>query len=426
MQYKLILLEQRDEIETLFHGKIIAREKIKEIQPLMQSKLIKVMTGIRRCGKSVFIHDTLRRSGIEYAYINFDDERFLGLHAPDLNAVFESLLQIYPNAKAYFFDEIQNIEGWELFVNRLKRQGYNIFVTGSNAKLLSKELATHLTGRHVEIELSPFSFKEFLAYHDIPRPESVDLIPTKSVPQYKNYFEKYFKIGGFPEVVMGEPSGLYLRNLFDNILMRDIVARYNLRSSTQLKELARYLLQHPGNRYTFNSLNKTFQFKSIHTLQNYISYLKETYLIFELQQFDFKRKEQLKKPRKIYPCDIGLHRSLETGSFQGEGRRLELIILSHLMQNGFTVYYGEILGNEIDFIVEKDGKTVSLIQSCYSMKDQETSEREIRALEKGAQYLRCRNLFIITFDDETKISLSKNLTIDVIPAWKWLLSCGLL
>lgn len=422
MQYKVILLEQREEIELLFREKIISREKLKEVEPLLVSKLIKVVTGIRRCGKSVFIHDALRHAGIEYAYVNFDDERLLGLKASDLNAVFESLLQIYPSASAYFFDEVQNIEGWELFVNRLKRRHLNIFVTGSNAKLLSKELATHLTGRHVEIELFPFSFTEFLKFNGISLPAPNAVITSNMTAQYKNSFERYFEIGGFPEVVSGEPSGIYLRNLFDNILMRDIVARYNLRFSIQLKELSRYLIDHPGGRFTFNSLNKIFHIKSVHTLQKYISYLKETYLMYELQQFDFKKKEQIKKPRKIYPCDIGLHRALGTESYHGEGRRFELLILSHLLQRGFKVSYGLISDSEIDFIAEKNGKIVSLIQSCYSVRDNETMQREIKALEKGARYYRCNKLLMITFDEEARVKLSGNLFVDIIPAWKWFLS----
>ncbi|MBI2646565.1 MAG: ATP-binding protein, partial [Deltaproteobacteria bacterium] len=391
MNYKLILLEQREEVDFLFKEKIIAREKLKEFQPLISSRLIKVVSGIRRCGKSVLIHHALRESKIPYAYVNFDDERLLGIKASDLNDIFETLMQIYPGVTTYYFDEIQNVLGWELFVNRLKRQGLHIYVTGSNAKLLSKELATHLTGRHLELELMPFSFREFLAYHDISPQTS---LTSSKIAQVKKYFEKYFENGGFPEVVAGEQPGIYLRTLFDNIMMRDIVARYHLRYPNELKELGRYILGHPGMRFTYNSLNKTFKVKSVHTLQKYIAYLKETYLVYELLQFDFKKKERLKKPRKLYPCDIGIHRALGMESYQGEGRRLELMILSCLVNSAQSVYYGEVSSSEIDFITEKNGKVTSLIQSCYSIKDIETMQREIKALEKGAKHFHCTNLLV--------------------------------
>ncbi len=216
-------------------------------------------------------------------------------------------------------------------------------------------------------------------------------------------------------------AGLYLRNLFDQILVRDIVTRYQLRHTHQLKELARYLMNQPGIRFTYNSLSKIFQIKTVHTLQKYISYLKETYLIYELVQFDFKQKEQLKKPKKIYPCDIGMHRALGTEFYHGEGRRLELVILGQLLFEGYRVYYGEISNSEIDFILEKNRKIEGLIQACYTLQDPDTLKREIKGLENGAKVFHCKKLYILTWNEESKISISKNLQIQVIPVWKWLL-----
>ena len=420
MDYTTLLKEQQEEIQTLFQRRIIPREKLGEFQPLMSSHLIKVVTGIRRCGKSVFLHDALR-SNIPYAYVNFDDERLVGLKATDLNAILEALLQVYPHAKTYYFDEIQNVLGWELFVNRLQRQGFQIYVTGSNAKLLSKELATHLTGRHLEMRLMPFSFREFLSYHHMELPKPKEPLTSHQIAEYMRLFKIFFDIGGFPEVVAGESSGIYLRNLFDHILMRDIVTRYHLRYANQLKELARYLMNHPGIRFTYNSLNKTFQTKTVHTIQKYIEFFKETFLMYELLQFDFKKKEQLKKPRKMYPCDLGMHRALGTESYHGEGRRLEMVILAHLLFEGYQVYYSHISNSEIDFISEKNGKVVSLIQACYSLQDAQTAKREIQALEKGTKMFHCKKLYILTWNEEDKISISKNLHIHVIPVWKWLL-----
>ncbi|MCX6383555.1 MAG: ATP-binding protein, partial [Actinobacteria bacterium] len=307
---KQILLDQREEIKKIFNIKIIEREIEEKVRESLKDNLIKVVIGVRRCGKSVLSHHLLKDKN--YAYINFDDERLISVKAEDLNDFLEALKEINPDFNYLLLDEIQNVTGWELFVNRLKRMGYNLIITGSNSKLLSKELSTYLTGRHFTIELFPFSFQEFLKYKNFKYIEN-DLYITEKRAQIKRLFGEYLKFGGFPELFKIKFKEQYLRDLHDKIVTRDVVARYKIKYFKVLKEISLYLISHFGSRITYHKLKNIFEINSVHTIKNYISYLEEAYLIFQLFPFSFKLKNQLRGARKVYTIDAGLINSI---SFQ--------------------------------------------------------------------------------------------------------------
>lgn len=414
---KQILLEQREEIVKIFKEKIITREVEKEASKLFESDLIKVIMGVRRCGKSVLAHQLSKDKS--YGYINFDDERLIGVKPEDLNDFLEVLKEIESDFNYLLLDEVQNVEGWELFVNRLRRRGYNIITSGSNSKLLSRELATHLTGRHFGIELFPFSFREFLLYKDFSIKEE-DFYVTEKRARIKRLLEEYLELGGFPEVFKVEAKRNYLRELYDKIVTRDIILRYNVKYAKDLKEIALYAISNFASKITYHKIRNIFEIKSVHTVKNYLSYLEEAYLLFQLSSFSFKLKERFKQPRKIYCIDTGLINALVPKFTQDYGRAMENLVFLELKRQNKEIYFYSQSNYEIDFLIREDLKIKQLIQVCYSMESGETRKREIKALLKAAKGLKCSNLLIITWDEEREEEINSK-TIKFCPLWKWLL-----
>ena len=415
---KQILFEQKEEIKNILSGKIIKREVEDIARESLNSHLIKVIIGVRRSGKSVLAHRILENK--KYGYVNFDDERLISVRTKDLNDLLEILLEISPGIKYLLLDEIQNVAGWELFVNRLQRKGYNIIVTGSNSQFLSKELATHLTGRHFTVELFPFSFKEFLVYKGFAfSPKDFYLAERKA--QLKRMLIKYLRQGGFPELFKLKNEDQYLRDLYNKIVTRDVVERYKIKYVKTLKELALYALSNFGNRITYHKLKNIFEIKSVHTIKNYLDYLMEAYLIFQVYPFYYKVKEQIRGSKKIYGIDNGLIRSLSSQSSPDLGRLTENVVFLELKRRENEIYFfTDYFNNEVDFVVKKGLRVKQLIQVCYDLKDDETRKREVRSLAKAAKKLKCDSLIIITNDLEED-GLVENRKIKVIPLWKWLL-----
>ncbi|HIE41165.1 MAG TPA: ATP-binding protein [Candidatus Aenigmarchaeota archaeon] len=414
---KHILLEQKREIVEIFKDKIIEREIFPQVKETINSDLIKVIMGVRRCGKSVLAHQLLKDK--TYGYINFDDERLIGVKTSNLNDFLEALKEIECNFRYLLLDEIQNIYGWELFVNRLKRSSCNIIVTGSNSKMLSRELATHLTGRHLNITLFPFSFREFLKYKDFSVKEN-DFYITEKKARIKSLLEEYLKWGGFPEVHKINAKGNYLRELFDKIITQDIILRYNIKYIKDLKEIALYSISNFGCPVTYHKVKNIFEMKSIHTIKNYFNYLEEAYLIFQLEPFSFKFKEQIKKPRKIYCIDTGLTNALLPKTTSDYGRLMENLVFLELKRRYRSMYYYSQSGYEVDFLLKESLKIKQLIQVCFSLTKEDTKKREIRALLKSSQKFNCNDLLIITWDQEGIEEIGSR-KIKVLPLWKWLL-----
>jgi len=415
---KQILLEQKQEISHIFKERIIQRELEKKIKPALKTNLIKVITGPRRSGKSVLAHQLLQDKN--YGYINFDDERLLGIKANDLNDLLEILKEINPDFNRLLLDEVQNVFGWELFVNRLKRLGYNILITGSNSQLLSKELSTHLTGRHIALELLPFSFREFLIYKNFTYTAN-DLFIAEQKGKIKRLFNEYLKYGGFPEVFKMPVQVQYLRELYDKIISRDIISRFNIKYVRDLKEIALYLITNFGSRMSYNKIKNIFGLRSVHTVKNYVGYIEEAYLIFQVQPFSFKLKNQLLQPQKIYTVDQGFIQAISPRISPNLGKLMENIVFLELLRQEKEIYfYSDPKQREVDFIIKQGLKITQLIQVCYNLDDEQTKTREIRSLLKASQELKCNNLLIITNDYEAEEKI-KNKTIKFIPLWKWLL-----
>ncbi len=414
---KQILLEQKEEIKEIFKEKIIAREIEPKIKELLETSLIKVIMGVRRCGKSTLAHQLLKDK--IYGYVNFDDERLIGIKSKDLNDFLEILKEIEPDVKYLLLDEVQNVEGWELFVNRLKRKGYNLVISGSNSKLLSKELATHLTGRHFNIELYPFSFREFLDYKGIIVNEENFYITEKRA-EIKRVLQEYLKKGGMPEVLKIEANQRYLRELFDRIITKDIILRYNIKYVRDLKEIALYAISNFALKFTYHKVRNIFEIKSIHTIKNYLQFLEEAYLVFQLNPFSFKLKEQINQPRKIYCIDPGLINSLIPKTTVDYGKLMENLVFLELKNQGKEIYFYSQANYEIDFLIREGLEIKQLIQSCFSIADENTKKREIKALLKASKGLKCNDLIIITWDEEGEEEIDSK-RINIIPLWKWLI-----
>lgn len=413
---KQILIEQKEEIKRIFQGKIIPRGIITRIQKVFSSDLIKVIMGVRRCGKSVLAHYLLR--DIKYGYINFDDERLIGVKTADLNNFLEVLLEIQSDSRVILLDEIQNVNGWELFVNRLKRNGYNLVITGSNSKLLSRELATHLTGRHFTIELYPFSFKEFLIYknHLINKE---DLYITQKRAGTKKMLEEYLQYGGLPEAVRIESKAQYLRELYDRIITRDIILRYNIKYVKDLKEIALYSISNFASKISYHKIRNIFETKSVHTVKNYVNYLEEAYLLFQVNAFSFKLKEQIKLPKKLYCIDTGIINAIIPRATVDYGKLLENMVFIELKRQNKEVYIYSQPNCEVDFLIRDGLKVKQLIQVSYSIADENTKKREVRALLKASKDLGCSDLLVITWDEESEERIASR-RIKCIPLWKWL------
>lgn len=420
---KQIIIDQKKELESsMKRERIIERDVLEDYKKHIQYNLVKVIQGIRRCGKSTISYQLLKDKN--FAYINFDDERLASLETEDLNKVLESFYEVYGKFKFILLDEVQNVNGWELFVNRLKRQGFNVVLTGSNAKLLSKELATHLTGRHIPLELFPFSFREFLKYYDLKF--DIKLLTTKDKGLIKNKFNEYVQKGGFPEILKEDIIvESYLRSLYSTIINKDVILRNKIRYIKTLKDIANYLISNCSCQISFNKIKNIFNLRSVHTVLNYVSYLEEVYLFFFLKRLSYKYKESLIANRKNYVIDVGLINALSIKFSQNKGKIYENIVAIELLRKkslkGLDIYYWQdIYKNEVDFVIKQGLKIKELIQVCCDIDDIKTEKREVKALLKVSKEIKCKNLLVITEDQEAEKKV-EGKKIRFIPLWKWLL-----
>ncbi|MBU1199296.1 MAG: ATP-binding protein [Nanoarchaeota archaeon] len=411
---KDILLMQKRELKEYHNKKYIERNsKITELN----KNIIKVVIGPRRAGKSFFIMHELKETD-NFGYANFDDETLIELKNYD--ELIAAMNEIYKKPKTIFLDEIQNLPKWELFVNRLQRQNYNLIITGSNSNLLSQELSTHLTGRHLSTIIFPLSFKEYLSFFGTELTTS----------EIKQKLVRYLNTGGFPEPLTKDINNReYLKTLYEAVLFKDIVKRHNIRSYKAIEELSTFLLSNTGNPISYKKLTELTTIKSVHTIQKYIKYLEEAFLLFELNAFSYKAREQIKSNKKIYFIDTGFINAKSIKFTPDFGKLYENIVAIHLKKKELEGqlklhYYKNIQNYEVDFVVQKNTKITELIQTCFDVKNIKTKEREIRALIHASQDLKCKKLTIITEDHEAEEQTEwfgmKN-KIRYIPLWKWLL-----
>lgn len=414
-----VLLDQREELKTPPPvGKWVPRTQERALREALSRPLIKVIMGVRRSGKSVLAR--LALAGQEFAYVNFDDERLAWLKTEDLQRLEKAATALWPTLKLWLLDEIQNVSGWELFVSRLQRAGHNLVVTGSNSKLLSRELATHLTGRYVAIELFPFSFREFLTARGDSLPGTA--VSTRERAALEERLREYSEVGGFPEMVLRGSSGEYLRELHDKIVTRDIATRHRVRQPRTLKELSLYCFSNPATSLTYNSIKKTFDLKSVHTAGNYVQYLEEAYLILLARPFAFKFREQIRQARKVYTVDNGLTRALTTKVSQDRGALLENMVFQELRRRGADAYSLSQPGYEVDFLIREGRRVSQLIQVCAGMETAQTAAREYGSLYRASKAMKCNELLLLNSDGvmPREAWIPPGPGVRVEPLWKWL------
>lgn len=419
---EFILTDQQEELEEKTQDMFCQRKEMVLVDT--KSTQAQVVIGVRRSGKSTLCYQALQHAGVKYAYADFDDERLAGLQADQLNDVLEILYKIYGDFNYLFLDEIQNVEGWHLFVNRMLRKRMHIVVTGSNAKLLSGELATHLSGRNKEISLYPFSFREFCEMKGV----DADRKTTKAEAFRRASFDEYLKQGGFPELFTIEDKKPYVSVLVDNILKRDIEQRYKISYKAAFEKMAHHLLNVSPTKVVSSDLADIFHIKSEHTTKNYVEYLKQAYLLIGVQKYSAKSKVRAVQ-EKVYAVDVAMMDQREN-AFAGEnlGHRLETIVLIHLIRKcnleGLDVYYLNDRYGECDFLVCEGNSVIQAIQVSYDISAEKTRKREINGLMIAARQTQCNNLLLLT-DHESSIIEESGNQIKVQPVYDWCLELKL-
>lgn len=412
-----VLLEQREEFNTCLLEEYCSRAEEELVD--LNSKLAQVVIGIRRSGKSTLCFNVIKKSGEKFAYVNFDDERLSEVSAESLNSILECLYKIYGDFNYLFIDEIQNIDEWYLFVNRLLRTGMHVLITGSNAKLLSGELATHLTGRHLKIELFPFSFAEYCDYKKISKFHGT----TKEKGFLRAAFDDYLHDGGFPELLNEKRKQAYINTLVDSILKRDIEKRYSVKYKAAFENIANHLLNNAPAKINYNELQTLFSLKSDHTAANYVNYAKNAYLICGLHKYSPKSKIRV-RDEKAYAVDVALMNNREN-ALAGDnlGWRLETIVFIELLRRyrplECDVYYYDETSGEADFLVCKGNSVQKIIQVSYDISNPKTYKREINGLLLASSKTECNDLLLITDHDEQSC-VADGKKIDIIPAYSWL------
>lgn len=414
-----IILEQKNRRDKLLKEQYIYRDQTAKLVEVVESNLIKVVLGPRRAGKSFFAIHTFKPD--EAAYVNFDDENLL--QVKNYDDIIKNLLLVYGQTKYLLLDEVQNLPRWELFVNRLQREGYNLLVTGSNSKLLSKELATHLTGRHLPIELLPFSFKEFLALKKFSLDgDKISLKENKA--QLLSYLGFFLQSGGFPELLISNlKTESYLSPLIESLLFKDVIKRYKLRKSGQIYDLESYLINNTANEFTYERLANNLQLKSWATVVKYLSFLEEAYLLVTLGRYSHKTAQRLKSPKKAYMIDNGFFSAKAVSVSLNSGRLMENLIFTELLKMGrrpnMELFYYKTRNNrEIDFVVRQENSIQELIQVAYEING-ETEQREIKALLEAQEELNAKKLTILTWDEKKEVE-KDGLLVHFVPLWEWL------
>ncbi|MHC1775541.1 MAG: ATP-binding protein [Lentimicrobium sp.] len=394
---KSILLSQQEWLVP--EEKEIPREQLGKFSSLPPFAYL--LTGVRRSGKSTLLKQLMRHHG-SMNYFNFEDSRTAGFELNDF-LVLEELFSELPGSKpVLFFDEIQNVSGWERFVRDAVDRGKTVVITGSNANLLSMELGTKLTGRHLDYEVFPFSYREFLTY--------LNLIPGS------DSFLSYLTEGGFPGYLsLGKKE--VLSTLVSDILIRDIFSRYNLRNQDVYRRIVQYLLSNTGKEVSFNNLKNTFDIGSASSVMDFLNYLTDAYLLFLVPRYDTSLKVQVRNPRKVYAIDQGLVNFSSVSGSPDRGRLLENTVYLQLRRLGYEIWYFKGK-RECDFICRNDKKVFSAIQVSWQL-EQQNEKRETEGLLEAMNQLNLREGTIITFDQEDKI-VKEGKTIRLIPGWKWM------
>jgi hypothetical protein len=424
---KELIIEHKEKF--LKKTELVKREIQKDIAPLLNQREIIIITGVRRGGKSSLMrlisNDLIEKYDIlqdNILYLNFEDERFTYFDINDFEQVYEIFLELYhPVGRKYFFlDEIQNVKGWEKWLNRLYEfEDLKIFVTGSNATLLSSEIATALTGRNRQLIVYPFSFNEFLSLRNYSITEKDFYLREKRL-EIKRLFDEYLKLGGFPEVLKISDNTL-LEQYLKDIIYRDVIARYSIRNIKEIKELTLFLASNIGTIQSYNNLREMINVKSLNTIKNYLEMLENVFLFFKIDLFSFSVKKQIYNPSKIYSVDSALSNAIAFKFSENMGHIYENIVFIELQRKNKEVFYWKSKrGREVDFVIKSGLKIDEAIQVCFSFTDKKTRDRELESLLSAKNELNVDNLVMIT-EDEKGEEVIDGASVRIIPLWKWLL-----
>lgn len=411
---KTLLKEQNDQIKDV--RELVKREMLDEIKE-KRSNLIVIVSGLRRAGKSTLMNEIRKDNLHESYFVNFDDERLFDFAIADFQMMQELLIELYGERNIYFFDEIQNIQGWERFVRRLHDNGKKVYVTGSNASMLSREMGTHLTGRHLSYSLYPYSFKEFLYFKKYELPIS-EVLTTTEKSTIKRYFNEYIEVGGIPEFVKNRDE-LYIKTLYENILYRDIITRYNLKDEKALKTTVYFAASNIAKEISYNNIRKLTGLSSATTIKEYFEYLENSYLAYLLPRFSTSLKVQVYSNKKVYFIDTAIARILGFRTSEDYGRILENIVFMELKRESKEVYYHKE-NKECDFVIRDGYNITEAIQVTQSLENPDTRKRELEGMLDAMKAYKLKEGLILTDDTEDEIEI-EGKKIFVKPIWKWLL-----
>ena len=416
---KTIILNQRKERDELLSRPYLERRSNQDMDLLLSSHLIKLITGPRRVGKSTQALLMLRNRN--FAYLNFDNQQLLDTW--DANLVMRMLDDVYPGYEYILLDEVQNLEAWDLWVSELYRLGKNLVITGSNAKMLSSEMATALTGKYLKVEMLPFSLEEFFDWNKL----DLSRLNPERQADASALMDDYMRNGGYPEVVASRQlTRTYLDTLFDSIVWKDVAKRHSVRNVTDLNDLALYLVSNFCNPISANELTEELGFSSVNTTKKFMDYLHEPYLFYYLPRYNNKLKLMKKAPRKVYVVDNGFVAAKAFSLSDNLGRLLENQVFVELLRHGYNTdktmfYYRSRNDKEVDFVLRKGTHIEQLVQVCYDMSNVKTEKREVDSLVECADELNCSNLVIVTNNEERTIE-KDGFRIDVVPVAKWSIS----
>lgn len=416
-QLKEIIFQQKTELEKKDRG--IERKSLSHIEKYLELPHAVVITGVRRCGKSTILAQIMaKHMKDDFYYLNFEDERLIQFSAADdFDSLYQSFLELYGKHQTFFFDEIQNIQGWERFVSRMIDSGFKFFITGSNARLLSRELATHLTGRHMTVEIYPFSFREFLKFNKVSLEKNMEYL-TEERANIKTWLIKYIHDGGFPEYLKyGEKD--VLRRLYSDIIFRDIIVRHGIREVKAFQEISGFLMSNISNRISYNRIKDIFDLGSTNTVKNFTEYLENSFLIFFVNQFSFSKGIQAASPKKVYCIDTGLRYIASFRFSEDTGRLVENMVFLELKRRGKEIYYWSGKG-EVDFVIKEGLHVNELIQVCWNIYDGDKKKAELKGLIEAMDEFDLNTGLMITEDSDHEENVGEK-KIKYIPMWKWLL-----
>lgn len=413
-----VIIDQKHEAEEIIEN--IIQRQIPDLHIYLKKPNVLAIMGIRRCGKSTLALNLIKN--LKAAYVNFDDERLINTKADDLNKLLEVVYSVYGNVDVFLFDEIENIVGWELFIRRL-RNTKKIILTGSNSNLLSGELSTHLTGRHIDFILFPFSFSEFLRYNSFEINRDYSTLDKGLILKY---FHIYMDKGGFPESIIIDKKMAI--SIYNDIIQKDIINRYKIRKINDFKNISKYIVSNYSNEFSYSMLKNFFNI-DIHTIIKYANYLENSYIVFILHRFSFKVKEQYKTSFKIYIIDTvipSLNGFLPTNSFGNEIENIVFIELLRRKSNNFNnmeIFYYKANNYEVDFLLFENNVVKQLINVTYVSDYESINKREINSLLKAGEEVNCSDLILITMGLD-RIIEKDGFKIKAMPVWIWLLHEG--